>query len=98
MTQSPGEPALPANSRSGMAHARYDLSVLAPCRLDLTVSALRRLSTNMVDVLTPDGAYVRVLGDARAPVFVRVAQTRPEEFTVTLEGSKSEHAHALVQV
>ncbi len=98
MTQSPGEPALPANSRSGMAHARYDLSVVAPCRLDLTVSALRRLSTNMVDVLTPDGAYVRVLGAARAPIFVRVAQTGPEVFTVILEGSPSGHAQALALV
>jgi DNA-3-methyladenine glycosylase II len=98
MRQSPAEPASPADSRSGMTPARFDLPVLAPCRLDLTVSALRRLSTNMVDVLTPDGAYVRVLGDARAPVFVRVAQTRPEVFTVTLEGGQSEHAHALMQV
>jgi DNA-3-methyladenine glycosylase II len=81
-----------------MAHTRRELSVVAPFRLDLTVSALRRMSTNMVDVLTPDGAYVRVLSGARAPVFVRVAQTRPKVLTVILEGSPGEHAHALVQV
>src|ERR1035437_5756511 len=98
MRQSPGEPASPADSRSGMAHTRHELSVVAPFRLDLTVSALRRLSTNMVDVLTPDGAYVRVLGSARAPVFVRVAQTSPKVLTVILEGSPGEHAHALALV
>jgi DNA-3-methyladenine glycosylase II len=81
-----------------MAQARHELAVVAPFRLDLTVSALRRLSTNMVDVLTPEGAYVRVLGAARAPVFVRVAQTRPEVFTVIIEGNPSQHAHALTLV
>src|SRR5450759_44144 len=98
MRQSPAEPASPADSRSGMAQEENELAVVAPFRLDLTVSALRRLSTNMVDVLTPEGAYVRVLGAARAPVFVRVAQTRPEVFTVILEGSPGEHAHALALV
>lgn len=57
-----------------MALSRYDLAALAACRLDLVVSVLRRLSTNVVDVLAPDGAYVRVLGGARKPMFVRVNQ------------------------
>jgi DNA-3-methyladenine glycosylase II len=98
MRQSSAEPASPADSRSGMVQARHELAVVAPFRLDLTVSALRRLSTNMVDVLTADGAYVRVLGGARAPVFVRVAQTKPKVLTVILEGSPSEHAQALALV
>ncbi len=97
MSQSRGQPASPVDSRSGTVHARHDLPVLAPYRLDLTVSALRRLSTNIVDVLTPDGAYVRVLGGARAPVFVRVTQTRPEVLTVILEGKAGDRAHALVR-
>src|SRR5665811_639364 len=98
MRQSPAEPASPADSRSGMAQARHELAVVAPFRLDLTVSALRRLSTNMVDVFTADGAYVRVLGSARAPVFARVAQTTPKVLTVILDGSPSEHAQALALV
>ncbi len=81
-----------------MEHTRHELTVLAPFRLDLTVSALRRLSTNMVDVLAPDRAFVRVLGSPRAPMFVRVAQSKPKVLTVTLEGSPSGHAHALAQV
>ncbi len=98
MAQSPAEPASPADFRSGTTLARFDLPVLAPCRLDLTVSALRRLSTNMVDVITPDGTYIRVLGDARAPVFVRVAQAKPKVLTVILEGDPSGHPHALALV
>ncbi|HEY0969645.1 MAG TPA: hypothetical protein VGE02_01575 [Gemmatimonadales bacterium] len=77
---------------------RYHLPVLAPYRLDLTVSALRRLSTNVVDLLTADGAYARVLGGARAPVFVHVAQTRPDMLTVTVEGSAADHAPTLALV
>ena len=41
--------------------ARYEIDVAVPYRLDLTVSVLRRLSTNIVDVLTPQGQYVRAL-------------------------------------
>lgn len=40
---------------------RREIPVVAPYRLDLTVSALRRLSTNVVDLLTPEGQYVRAL-------------------------------------
>jgi DNA-3-methyladenine glycosylase II len=35
----------------------------APFRLDLTANVLRRLSTNVVDVLTPEGIYVRAFED-----------------------------------
>src|SRR4029079_14346931 len=45
----------PGSTRS---HSRHELYVSAPFRLDLTVSALRRLSTNIVDVLTSDGQYI----------------------------------------
>jgi DNA-3-methyladenine glycosylase II len=72
--------------------------VVPPYRLDLTVTVLRRSSANVVDVLTPDGAFARVLGDARAPVFVRVAQTGPGTLAVTLEGSPRRLAGALALV
>lgn len=98
MPQSRDQFAAPVRARSGMGQSSHDLPVLPPYRLDLTVSALRRLSTNIVDVLTPDGAYVRVLGSVRAPVFVRVAQTKPEILTVTLEGTAGGRAHALALV
>ena len=76
----------------------YDVGVAAPYRLDLTVSVLRRLSTNIVDVLTPQGQYVRVLACFRQPVVVRATQTRPDALVITLEGAVAEHAQALAVV
>jgi DNA-3-methyladenine glycosylase II len=65
----------------------YALPVVAPYRLDLTVSALRRLSTNVVDLLTPQGTYVRALPGVHEPVIVRVAQlAKRHALSVALEG------------
>lgn len=74
--------------------------VTKPYRLDLSVSALRRLSTNTVDVITPEGEYVRALDGFRKPVLVRVAQTQPATLAVTLEGcaDSGEHTRALTIV
>src|SRR5690348_1631142 len=67
------------------SRSRHALSVVAPYRLDLTVSALRRLSTNVVDVLMPDGEYGRALAGAHGPVIVRAIQARPDALDVTIE-------------
>jgi DNA-3-methyladenine glycosylase II len=78
--------------------ARYEIDVVEPYRLDLTVSVLRRLSTNIVDVLTEEGAYVRALGGPHGPVIVRVAQQRPGVLGVTFarrEVVRGDHAWAL---
>jgi DNA-3-methyladenine glycosylase II len=80
------------------SHSRHELSVAAPFRLDLTVSALRRLSTNIVDVLTSDGEYIRALETSRGPVVARVAQANPGALTVTLDGDPREHKPALALV
>jgi len=77
---------------------RYEVEVAVPYRLDLTVSVLRRLSTNIVDVLTPQGEYVRALADFREPVVARVAQTRPNALAITIEGAAAERAQALAIV
>jgi DNA-3-methyladenine glycosylase II len=66
-----------------------EIDVVAPYRLDLTVSALRRLATNTVDVLTLEGEYLRALDGFRRPVLVRVVQPHPTTLTVTLEGCES---------
>jgi len=79
-------------------NARYEVDVAVPYRLDLTVSVLRRLSTNIVDVLTPQGQYVRALGGFRDPVVVRVTQARPGALAVTIEGATAEHSRALAIV
>lgn len=52
----------------------HEIPVVKPYRLDLTVSVLRRLSSNVVDLLTPQGVYVRALPGFPEPVIVRVTQ------------------------
>src|SRR5437867_11323555 len=66
--------------------AQYEIAVEVPFRLDLTVSVLRRLSTNIVDVLTVEGDYVRALSQDHEPVVARVTQERPDALTITFEG------------
>jgi DNA-3-methyladenine glycosylase II len=85
-------------ARSTVAGSQHEISVTAPYRLDVTVSALRRLSTNIVDVLTSDGQYIRALGTSRGPVVARVAQVNPEALTATLDGDPRERTRALALV
>ncbi len=64
--------------------------VVMPYRLDLTVSVLRRMSTNVVDLLTPEGQYMRALSASPHPLIVRVTQIRHENsLTVTIDGDES---------
>ncbi len=63
--------------------------VTTPYRLDLTAVALRRLSTNVVDVFE-DGAYRRLLGDPAAPALLRVEQVAPDALAVSIEGPGAE--------
>lgn len=81
-------------ARPSTLRSRHEVPVTAPYRLDLTVSVLRRLSTNLVDVLTPHGRYVRVLGEWSEPVIARVTQARPDALIVTLEGAERERRAA----
>ena len=76
----------------------HDLAVASPYRLDLTVSALRRLSANVVDVLTPEGEYVRAMAGTRAPVIVRVRQESPDSIALTIDGAAGEHSEAFTLV
>ena len=77
------------------AESSYSISVRAPFRLDLTVNVLRRLSTNLVDVLSPDGAYVRLLGGASDFALVRVSQPSLETLTIGIKGGSHEHPRLL---
>jgi 3-methyladenine DNA glycosylase/8-oxoguanine DNA glycosylase len=78
---------------------QYRIRVAAPFRLDLTVSALRRLSTNIVDLITADAEYVRVFGGTGRPVITRVKQVNAEELLVDFEGGNAgDHARALAIV
>lgn len=89
---------MPLDSRAAAVRSLYELPVVPPYRLDLTVSALRRLPTNLVDVLTPGKEYVRALEGSRGPVIVRVSQSRPDLLAVELEGEPPEHERALALV
>lgn len=77
---------------------QHELPVITPYRLDLTVNALRRLSTNVVDVWTPGGEYVRAFHGADHAVIARVRQTQPSMLSVTIEGDAGEHAVSLALV
>ena len=46
----------------------------------------------------PDGAYLRVLGDAAEPAVVRVRQPSPETLTIVIEGDRREHPRLLALV
>jgi DNA-3-methyladenine glycosylase II len=65
----------------------HRIRVGVPFRLDLTVSALRRTSANLVDVYTPDGRYLRALGEFANPVIVSVAQPAPNTLLVSIDGT-----------
>jgi DNA-3-methyladenine glycosylase II len=78
--------------------ARHVVHVATPYRLDLVVSALRRLSSNVVDVLTAEGRYLRVLAAPRGRAIVQVDQSRDDALRVTIEGHPRDHAWALARV
>ncbi len=65
---------------------KHKVPLTMPYRLDLTVSVLRRLSTNVVDRFTPEGQYVRAFSGFRSPVIVRATQLPDEEcLSITIE-------------
>jgi DNA-3-methyladenine glycosylase II len=77
----------------------HEIAVVAPYRLDLTVSALRRLSTNVVDLFTGDGEYLRVLPGFRRGVIARVRQPRPNLLAVRFERAAAhDHRRALAMI
>jgi DNA-3-methyladenine glycosylase II len=89
---------LSTGATDGHADNGYSIQVQPAYRLDLTVNALRQLSSNRVDVLTSDGAYLRVLGDAAQPAVVRVRQPTPGTISILLEGDRREHPRLLALV
>ena len=65
---------------------RAKLSVRTPYRLDLTVAALRRVPTNAVDVIAPDGRYLRALSTGRGVNVIEVRQSSASELDVRITG------------
>jgi DNA-3-methyladenine glycosylase II len=85
-------------AHSIVSRSKYECPVASPYRLDLTVSALRRLPTNLVDVLTPRGEYLRAVGGLRKLVTARVIQPSPTTLVITLVGDQREHVRSLAIV
>jgi DNA-3-methyladenine glycosylase II len=85
-------------AHSIVSRSEYECPVASPYRLDLTVSALRRLPTNLVDVLTPRGEYLRAVGGFRKLVTARVIQPSPTTLLITLVGDQREHERSLAIV
>lgn len=94
------EERMSSNSRSqNMSRAtKREIEVATPYRLDLTVSALRRMATNPVDVYTADGRYLRALGGFSGPVVVSVTQPRADALAVSVSGNAGDTRRALASV
>jgi DNA-3-methyladenine glycosylase II len=62
------------------------LPVAVPYRLDLTVNALRRVSENVVDVVTGDGCYLRALRGPDGIDVIEVRQLEQDKLDVRIFG------------
>jgi DNA-3-methyladenine glycosylase II len=78
--------------------SRTIVPVREPYRLDLTVAVLRRLSSNVVDRVTPSGRYVRAFEGTAGPTILSVAQESPERLSVELSGVPGEEGRAVTLV
>jgi DNA-3-methyladenine glycosylase II len=81
-----------------VVQATHSLDVRGPFNLDLTVTALRRLPTNVVDLVTPDGEYLRMLAGAHGSMVVRVTQPHRQRLLVGVEADIRDHPTALALV
>jgi DNA-3-methyladenine glycosylase II len=85
-------------SHDALRATTHEIRVVTPYRLDLTVSALRRMATNPADVFTADGHYLRALGHFAEPVIVSVTQPRADALAVSVIGSAGDTERALLSV
>jgi DNA-3-methyladenine glycosylase II len=80
---------MPLSTRRRVPPAEFRLPVIAPYRLDLTANVLRRLSTNVVDVLGADGVFRRLLTTDSGPLIVEVAQPSSDALRVAASGART---------
>jgi DNA-3-methyladenine glycosylase II len=90
-------PSVP-RSQDASCVTTHEIQAVTPYRLDLTVSALRRMASNLVDVYTPDGRYLRALGGFAEPVIVSVTQPRADALAVSIHGSAGDTERVLASV
>jgi len=89
---------MPPDSPHANSIERRRLPVVAPYRLDLTANVLRRLSSNVVDRFSADGAYSRALDGFSTPVVVTVRQSAADALEVELDAPPGESERALALV
>lgn len=65
---------------------RTSICPVTPFRLDLTAQALRRLNSNIVDVVSADGTYLRAFSDERGVNIVEVRQSTAKLLDVRITG------------
>ncbi|HEU6453073.1 MAG TPA: hypothetical protein VFT57_16765 [Gemmatimonadaceae bacterium] len=85
MTQLPLQSNADSRGAPRLVRSGYTIPVVPPFRLDLTVSALRRLPTNPIDVITPDGRYLHAMPAVHHPAIVHVRQSGAAELEVTID-------------
>jgi DNA-3-methyladenine glycosylase II len=69
--------------------ARELLPVRAPFRLDLTVDALRRLASNVVDVVGSDGTFYRALRDAHGTALLAIRPYDRQRIEIRATGRRA---------
>ncbi len=70
--------------------AAQQLPVRTPFRLDLTVDALRRLASNSVDVVAPDGTYYRALRDSEGAALLAIRQRDARTIELRATGRRAD--------
>ncbi|HXO18093.1 MAG TPA: hypothetical protein VN909_07970 [Candidatus Dormibacteraeota bacterium] len=70
--------------------AAQQLPVRTPFRLDLTVDALRRLASNAVDVVAPDGTYYRALRDSEGAALLAIRQRDARTIELRATGRRAD--------
>lgn len=77
-----------------MTVSKHEIVLTKPYRLDLTVAALRRVASNVVDVYTPGGEYLRVLEHPEHAAIVRARQVARDRLTVEVTSEAADHEPA----
>jgi DNA-3-methyladenine glycosylase II len=80
-----------------MSNLRIDLKPIAPYRLDFTARALRRVTTNAVDVVAEHGVYLRALRPGTRRAILQARQTAADILEVEIAGSDPDASLAVLE-
>ena len=86
------------DQRRAVVHATHSVDVRGAFDLGLTVTALRRLPSNVVDLVTADGEYLRMAAGTHGSMVIRVTQLHRQRLLVGVEADIRDHPTALALV